>query len=816
MKKKPSKRTLIENRQRKSGQYAGSFNYQNLEPRQLLAAYFPTYINGVYTLGNGPGAATPYALEDTFELSSNPDASKIIYLDYTGHHSVDNRWGHDIMFPAFDRDGDASTFSDDELLEIQLQFQNVAEDFLPFDVNVTTKEPDIERLRKTSPDDEEYGIRSVNTQATDGFGGFGGIAYLNSFDDDIDNPVFALNKGANTGGMTNSHEVGHSLGLAHDGLGNQAYHPGANGTGPTSWGPIMGAPFGTNLTQWSNGDYANSTNTEDDYQVITKNANGFGFRPDQAGDSIADAADLQFADGSSSDVFHVGVVETRNDVDFLRFSTGEGDVSLTIKTFQERPNLDVLAKLYDADGNLIAENNPINGVDASFEETLLSGEYYISVEGTGLTGVYSDYGSVGLFIVEGTVVETVSGLPIGEVGTASVNHEWKTISFSNEFVEVPVVIAGPATRLGPDPVTVRVRNVTTTSFELRLQEWDYRDQAHSYEIVDYMAILPGEHTLGDGTLVSAGSRDDQGRRWRSYTLGELFENDPVAPVVFAQVVSDNDSSATTARVRNVENSRFQIRLEQEQANTAPRAPETINYVAIEQGIGQAGDLDYEAALTPEKVDHQPYLFNFSGAYPERPGLFAATQSYNGGDTFVIRNRGSDAFGASINLEEERSADRETSHNPETTAYLTFEFGDIYGAGIEIPPVFKSAPLPGDDARGQAALTVMQSRKDEIYPYLQHGDPLLEKYGIDHGDEDHDHDHQLDLERFWAIGNASASVLDDGQIELGQHLTGTELSRLAGSVIADSNGAVDWSVFEIDVDEGDTPSLDLDDLADSRV
>ena len=266
-------------------------NYETLEERRVLASLFPTFVDGTFTLGDASGAS-PYAFEDTFKLESLPSATKTIYLDYTGHHSVNNRWGHDIVFPAWSRDGDTANFSDTELLEIQLQFQNVAEDFLPFHVNVTTMDPGLEALRKTSSGDQEYGIRAVNTQATDGFGdNFGGVAYLNSFDDDEDNPVFTINKGANVGAMTNSHEVGHSLGLNHDGLGGSTYHPGT-GTGEIDWGPIMGAPFGSNITQWSNGDYSNSTNTEDDYSVITKTANGFGFRTDAFGNTIGEAADL--------------------------------------------------------------------------------------------------------------------------------------------------------------------------------------------------------------------------------------------------------------------------------------------------------------------------------------------------------------------------------------------------------------------------------------------------------------------------------------------------------------------------------------------
>jgi hypothetical protein len=376
---------------------------------------FPTFIDGEFTLGN-TGVGSPYDYADTFLLESNPTASKTIYLDFTGYHSVDNRWAHSsnggIVFDAFDRDGDPSNFTNNERLEIQRQFQNVAEDFLPFDVNVTTRDPGVARLRKDSDDDQFYGIRAVNTQAKNGFGnGIGGVAYLNSFDDTNDNPVFTFNKGANNGAMTNSHEVGHALGLQHDGLGSRTYHPGT-GSGQTGWGPIMGAPFGKNLTQWSNGDYANSTSTQDDLAVITKNQNGFGFRDDQVGDDIESASLLSVVDGT---IFDWGIIERNTDFDFFEMNLGTGQLVLDIDPFADRPNLDILASLYDGEGNLLETSNPFEDVDANFDLFLDAGDYYLSITGTGKDGVYSDYGSLGFYSIQG--LAPLASVP--EPGTAA-------------------------------------------------------------------------------------------------------------------------------------------------------------------------------------------------------------------------------------------------------------------------------------------------------------------------------------------------------------------------------------------------------------
>ncbi len=387
------------------------------------AQLFPTFINGNFTIGNASGVS-PYALWDTFFLSSNPTASKTIYLDYRGFHSVNNRWGHNIVFDPFSLDGDVNNFSDDELIQIQRQFQNIAEDFLPFDVNVTTINPGIEKIRRTSAGDTEYGIRSLNTQPKGGFGnGIGGVAYINGFNyisaTQNDSPAFSFNKGSNNGAMTNSHEVGHTLGLGHDGVDAAQYHPGV-GSGATGWGPIMGAPFGKNLTQWSNGDYANSTNTQDDLSIITKAANGFGFRADDFGSTLFTASSLTHDNGV---VNHWGIVERNTDLDFFSFTATAGLLNLQIDPFKGTPNLDILASLYNSAGVLLFSSNPLEDVNAPINFMLTqAGDYFLSIDGVGKPGVYSNYGSLGFYNIMGSfsaVPEPSSLVFLGVMGVAT-------------------------------------------------------------------------------------------------------------------------------------------------------------------------------------------------------------------------------------------------------------------------------------------------------------------------------------------------------------------------------------------------------------
>lgn len=713
-------------------------SYETLEERRVLASLFPTFVNGTFTLGDDTGAS-PYALEDTFQLASNPGASKTIYLDFNGHHSVNNDWDHDIMFPAWDRNGDTSNFSDAELIEIQLQFQNTAEDFLPFDVNVTTIDPGLEALRRTGPTDNEYGVRVVATQATDGFGGFGGIAFLNSFNDSIDNPVFTLNKGENVGAQTHSHEVGHALGLRHDGLGSQQYHPGVGGSGTLSWGPLMGAPFSANVSQWSQGDYANATNTEDDFTIITKPANGFDFRADDYGSTIGDASDLNVdVDGPTEDpaddftVFQWGIVEQNTDVDMFKFTTGDGPVTFNIDVFGERPNLDILARIRDGSGNIVETSNQLDGLNASFSMDLDAGTYYLSVEGTSGSNTPSDYGSLGFYTINGQITEANPVEAIGESGNVTVNHVWKTVNLDRSYAN-PVVIMGPASRTGGDPVTVRVDNVTANSFDVVIDEWDYRDGRHTAETISYLVVEAGTHTLADGTILHAANDPAVDHRWNNIDFEPgMFER---TPLVFTQTTSYVDQAAVATRARNIDTNGFQVRLQEEQGADRVHANESVSWIAIEAaGVGTFNDgTQYEASQTGETVRHQPYTGTFSANFDAPPAFLAAMQTFVGGDVSTVRSRGLTSNDFIVNIEEERSFDNEIGHVYESVGIFAMPIG-ILNARVEGLPAASPSALAAStyDAgtnteQAWAAYDKMRSWGEEWLPYA----------------DEHDHDHSED-------------------------------------------------------------------------
>jgi hypothetical protein len=220
----------------------------------------------------GPAAGPEFApLADAFRLHSRPGADKVIYLDFNGHAAFNTQWNADLNLGSnalitwgYDLDGNDLSFNDSELARIQRIWERVVEDFSPFDVDVTTEDPGLERLRNTGNGDTQWGVRVAIGDNGYEFGRPGGVAYVGSFTWDSDTPCYVFPRNLDNGhekytADAISHEVGHTLGLLHDGKGALPYYAG-HGSGATGWAPIMGVGYYRQVTQWSRGDYPGATN----------------------------------------------------------------------------------------------------------------------------------------------------------------------------------------------------------------------------------------------------------------------------------------------------------------------------------------------------------------------------------------------------------------------------------------------------------------------------------------------------------------------------------------------------------------------------
>lgn len=359
-------------------------------------------VSGEVSTNPSPAALAPLA--QTFFLHSKSNSNRKIFLDFDGHGMTNNAWtvsyngGTNFYAPAWDTDGNPASFSSTEQTAIQQIWLRVAEDYAAFDVDVTTEFPGEAALTRTSSGDSLFGMRALVSPISSYVGAYGGIAYVGVFDNtgDYYKPalIFPERLGNSEKNIAEaiSHEVGHTLGLSHDGTTNGVEYY----TGQGNWAPIMGVGYSKPIVHWSRGEYVAANNPENDFTVILQN--GLTYRNDDFGNATSSAFAM-----SGLNYTNAGIIERTNDVDFLKFTSSGGSGVFTVTPWERGANVHFLLSLYDASGVLVTNRevaDTTGGVQpVVIQRNLTAGNYFVSIEGIGSgnpagTG-YSDFGSVG-------------------------------------------------------------------------------------------------------------------------------------------------------------------------------------------------------------------------------------------------------------------------------------------------------------------------------------------------------------------------------------------------------------------------------------
>ena len=324
-------------------------------------------------------------------LNSYPDGRATLFLDFDG--SPQMQWGAGTMaaMPAYDNDGDATTFEDAELADIRSIWGIVAEKYSPFNINVTTADPGTYPVGQT--------LRVViagQTATVTGFASLGGFT-------GGETTVWVFAKGQSPAGVAKvaAHEAGHALGLEHQSLYDSAgtklveYHP-----GDSFRGPIMGSPnlYNARALWWYGPNADSATTIQDDMAIIAGSINGFGYRPDDHGDLTAGATALA---ASGDALSGRGVIATSSDSDVFMITTGGGAVSFTASAWDDaavygpQGMLDLQLRLVDAEGRIVAAADT-SSLGEAVSVILAAGTYYLVVASHGA------YADVGQYTVTGT------------------------------------------------------------------------------------------------------------------------------------------------------------------------------------------------------------------------------------------------------------------------------------------------------------------------------------------------------------------------------------------------------------------------------
>lgn len=363
-------------------------------------------------------------------LNSYPSAVATIFLDFDGHYVQSSVWNGGAPFNC-----DASGLNDTQITEA---FNRAAEDFRPFDINITTDEA----VFLAAPLNKRMRIIITSTSSWMP-PGYGGVAYVGSFIWGDDTPAFVfsdrLTYSPKKVGESISHESGHTVGLSHQSKYNgidcdtpvEQYNSGF-GTGETAWAPIMGNSLSRNFSNWNEGPTPyGCTNVQDNLTIIATQ-NGFGYRADDFAETLN--AGTYSLTGNNFSVN--GIIGTNTDKDAFKFTAStNASFHLTAVPFSVAgnstgANLDIRIQLYNSSATLIRDYDPMDVLSVTIDTVLDAGTYYLKIHGTGNTNTGS-YGSLGSYTINGSFG---GGLPIHDVtlsGTVDKNKHnlnWRIIA----------------------------------------------------------------------------------------------------------------------------------------------------------------------------------------------------------------------------------------------------------------------------------------------------------------------------------------------------------------------------------------------------
>lgn len=371
------------------------------------------------------------------ELNSRPGAQYTLYLDFAGFN-YSGTWDTATpgITPAYD---DAvGSFTSAQQDDIRQVWARVAQNYMPWNINVTTVDPAVaagqagnDDLRKAFYDNTRYMSHTVigGLGAWSGGGGvsFVSVAWLagNEIDPGMHtNWVFSdtlknvhpgtYNKAA---AAATGHENGHALGLLHQsdvgvpGAPDQEYSRdgwtqfGDSYAGDGSYAPVMGVTYYTQRGAWRRGISADlGPGLQDDVSILSNDPLMNGQIEDGIGHSFATATAL--GSGAINPLFARGVIVSSNpnnpDVlgidayskDVFSFqSSGSGIISLTVhdgtnfldaNTADPGATLNSDLEIFDSSQTLVATaTRSSDTLSETFTGNLGAGTYYARVRSHG-------------------------------------------------------------------------------------------------------------------------------------------------------------------------------------------------------------------------------------------------------------------------------------------------------------------------------------------------------------------------------------------------------------------------------------------------
>ncbi len=282
--------------------------------------------------------------------------------------------------------------------------------------------------------------------------------------------------------------------------------------------------------------------------------------------------------------------------------------------------------------------------------------------------------------------------------------QFSQVCFTEPFSTVPRIFSIPTTADNNDRLALRIRNVTTSGFEIAQVESPESanpnpPDGNVSQVVDFIAITEGDYALPSGGKMRVSSIDTtshqgtfiSGAQWDTVNIADVGFSQPPALISALQTMNNesepfpisNPFLATT--IQNVTNNSFQMAIERVETRGAILGNnETIGYMAVTPGI--SGDLtagiNFETIFSNQFVRGSSdgcFGVNFNGSYgSDLPIVIASQNSRFGNNGGWLKRCSLTSNNVGLSVVEDMDNDTESSHVAENAGIIVLDgsFSDM--------------------------------------------------------------------------------------------------------------------------------------------
>ncbi|MFC0877822.1 glycosyl hydrolase [Saccharicrinis sp. FJH2] len=181
---------------------------------------------------------------------------------------------------------------------------------------------------------------------------------------------------------------------------------------------------------------------------------------------------------------------------------------------------------------------------------------------------------------------------------SSVNGSWKQVNFTVPFDTKPIVFVTQLTDVTSFPTKVRIKDVTTTGFQVCIQKEASQTASVSSETVAYFAATEGTGVL-DRKKIAVGKTASM--------VGDLLKQAQINvddsytdPALFAELQTANDNVTTSLRYFDVNLNKRVFKQAETSTGAKSVAQDELGYMIIDMAAGQFQPV--------QKVSSQPVAF----------------------------------------------------------------------------------------------------------------------------------------------------------------------------------------------------------------